>query len=319
MRSKYYYFYGATTFALVLANPPAFGHGESIGGVGGAGVNTVGAVIAERPTVGLRYQSRSYDQFSDAQLLAFQAQGQDVHQHSGEHTAFLGGSFPLGRDTDLTLQLPLVRFVGFKDNSNDYALTNQTISTTDVSQGVGDLLALLRQRIWQHDEQHVALIAGIKAPTGATNRLTNEGEPVGTHNQPGSGSWDAQAGVAYSGHWRDILAISADFLLRYNTTGARTFRSGNSVQTDLAILYMPHRDFSPVVEFNAILQERDTENGGTKLNSGVRSLFLAPGFRWRITPTTTVFGAVAVPLIQELPGIQNDERFRVTLGLGTSF
>lgn len=319
MKSVCSHFHGAASFVLALAASPAFGHGESIGGVGGAGINTISAVIAERPTVGLRYQLRSYEQFSDAQLLAFQAQGQDVHQHSKEHTAFLGGTFPLTRDTDLTLQLPLVRFVGFKDNSNDYALTNQTISTTDVSQGVGDLLTLLRRRIWLHDEQHLSLIAGIKAPTGATNRLTDEGELVGTHNQPGSGSWDAQAGVAYSGHWRDILAISANFLVRYNTIGARTFRSGNSIQTDLAILYMPHRDFSPVVEFNAILQERDTENGGTKLNSGVRSLFLAPGFRWRITPTTTVFGAAAVPLVQELPGIQNKERFRVTIGVGTSF
>lgn len=311
--------YGAFAIHLAVGSTAALAHGESIGGVGGAGINTISATIAEQPTLGLRYYSRTYAQFSDAELLAFQAQGKDVHQHSREHTAFLGGTIPLGHDTDLSLQLPLVRFVGFKDNSNEYALANGAISTTDVAQGVGDLLALVRHRIWQRDERHVALIVGIKMPTGVTNRPTNEGETVGTHNQPGSGAWDTQAGIAYSAHWRDIFAISADFLVRYNTTGAREFRSGNSLQADVAVLYKPHQDFSPVIELNAVLQKRDTEYGGTKLNSGSTSLFLAPGFRWRMSSRTSLFGAFAVPLAQKLPGIQNDERFRISIGVATSF
>lgn len=291
-------------------------HGESIGSVGGAGTNTVSAIPVEGAVLGLRFLQRGYRLRSDEELLALQAQGQDVHQHALEQSVFLSGTVGLTENTDITLQLPFNRFRNFRDNSDEYALANNAISVTDTSKGIGDLLLLGRYRFWRGDDHHLAVLAAIEFPTGEVNQKTNQGEIVGTHNQPGSGSWDSQFGVAYTGHWRDVIGVSADLIARFNSPGAGEFRSGNSLNADLAFAYEPHATFVPFLEFNAIFQERDTERGHTKLNSGVHSIFVAPGFRWNLGRRYSLFGSVAVPVYQELPGIQNKEAYRVNIGLG---
>ena len=295
-------------------------HGEPVRGIGAATINTVGAEISSGVGVGIRYDRRAYKLFTDAELLQFQQAGEDVHQHAVEETIFLGASFGITPNIDLSVQLPLGRFSNFKDNSDSFALANNTISATDVSQGVGDLLVMGRYRFFQREDQNIAAIAGIKLPSGNTRQRTNAGDIVGTHNQPGSGSTDFIFGFGYSAHYfSDMIGVSADALARINTDGANEFRSGNSVLLNLALSYQPHNRLVPILEFNFITQDRDNENSAVKRNSGVTSLFITLGSRLKITENNSVLAAFAFPAIQNLPGIQNKEAYRINVGWSYGF
>ena len=160
----------------------------------------------------------------------------------------------------------------------------------------------------------------MKLPSGDVRQRTNNGEIVGTHNQPGSGSVAFQLGGAYTGHFfNDILGISGDVIGRINTEGAGNFRSGNSLQVDVASSYRPHGWLVPVLELNAIFQERDIEDNEAKRNSGVSSLFISPGLRITLAGRHSLFAVASFPLWQDLPGIQNKEEYRLGAGYGISF
>lgn len=284
------------------------------------GIFTTGAITTEGLGLSTLYYRRVYNQFADSQLLDFRRQqGEDVHQHQREETLYLNLSVGLLRNWDVNFQLPFNRFSNFRDNSDEFAIANNTISKTDVSQGVSDLLILTRYRFWQQNDQHIAAFFGLKLPTGNYRQTTNNGDLVGTHNQPGSGSVDIQLGLAYTEHFRDIVGVSADVVARVNTEGAGRFRSGNAIQADLAIGLRPHALLVPFVELNALFQERDIENDQIKRNSGVSSLFVTPGLRFTIGGRHTFFGTVAWPLWLQYPGIQNKEAYRFSLGYGFGF
>ena len=309
---------------LLITSIEALAHGESVRGTGGGTLNTVGAETQEGNSLSVRYDRRTFELFSDEQLLDFRRnQGEDVHQHAREETVFLAAVFGLTKDAELSLQLPFTRFSGFKDNSDDFAIANDTISTTDRSDGIGDLLIMGKYRFWEQADHHLAALFGLKLPTGNIRQRTNNGDIVGTHNQPGSGSIDFQLGGAYTGHFfAEEIGVSADVIARINSEGANDFRSGNSVQMDVAVSFRPHRPLVPILELNFITQQRDIENNEIKRNSGVSSLFWSIGARIAIDNhhgDHSLFGYYSQPVWQDLPGIQNEEDYRLGFGYGLGF
>lgn len=306
--------------AALVRTSPGYAHGESVRGVGGAGVNTTGGEVSTGSSVYLRYDLRRYSLFSDAQLGEFQRAGENVHQHSREHSAFLGATAGIFPRLDMSFLLQANRFENFTDNGDAFARRTSTLSRTDVSQGIGDLLLLGRYQFAHWKNQRVAAIGGVKLPTGNFRQRTNQGEIVGTHNQPGSGSIDFQVGAGYSGDLGDRLVLSADTLFRINSGGAGSFRSGNSIQADVAAGVRVCSVLVPSVELNAFFQERDVELDLVKKNSGIYSLFLTPGLRTSFGPHS-VFVAASVPLWQAFAAgvISNTERVRTSLGYSFSF
>lgn len=301
----------------------AWAHGDSFsGGIGG--VNTVGAEISTGESLGIRYNRKKYNLFSDAQLLAFQTAGQDVHQHSVEEALLLSYNKGISENWDISFQLELPTFSNFSDNSDAFALANNTISRTDISEGLGDLFTLARYRFLTWDmaggDHHLAALMGIKLPTGNYRERTNNGELVGTHNQPGSGSTDFFLGSSYTGHFFDeLFGVSSDVIFRTNNEGAGEFRAGNSIQTDLAISYKPHRDFTPFVEFNGFFQQRDMEFDEVKPNSGTRIVFMTVGFQYTFLEKHGFFLSYSEPIFQDLQGIQSPMEFKFDFGYTISW
>lgn len=304
------------TLALVPAL--AHGHGESVRGVGGVGINTTGGQIVRGFGLSARYDLRQYSLFSDSELAAWQQQGENVHQHAREQVLLLGFSAAWRERWDLTFLLQANRFSNFTDNGDGYALETGKLSRTAVSQGLGDMLVVGRVRLLARKDHHLAAIGGLKLPTGNVRQRTDQGEIVGTHNQPGSGSVDFQLGLGYTAHLADRIGITADAIARINTQGANQFRSGNSIQADLAIGYRPHAVFVPSIELNAFFQQQDIERDEVKRNSGIASVFITPAMRVRIGRRHALSAGFSYPLWQKFPGISNDEAFRVSVGYGVT-
>lgn len=309
---------------LAITSTGALPHGESVRGGGGSTLNTVGGETQEGHSFSVRYDRRMFDLFTDAQLLDFRRNlGEDVHQHAREETVFFAATFSLTRDAELSFQLPFPRFTDFKDNSDQFAIANDTISVTDRSAGIGDLLIMAKYRFWEQSDHHLAALFGLKLPSGNIRQRTNAGDIVGTHNQPGSGSVDFQIGAAYTGHFfEEGIGLSADLIARINSEGAAEFRSGNSLQADVAMSFRPHETLVPILELNFITQQRDIEEDEIKRNSGVSSLFLSIGIKMSIgdhEDGQSIFGYFSWPIWQDLPGIQNKEDYRFGFGYGLGF
>lgn len=318
---------------LLLAGiSPAHAHGESIRGGGSGSINAMGAAILEEPVVGLRWDARRYETFTDQQLIDFRAQGEDVHMHSSEDAYFLSFGFPLNEDMDINLMLQYNNFKKFKDNGDQFASdcfsatpavagnssTANCISPTEESPGFGDMLVTGRYRFFNDGDNQWTSIFGVILPTGKITNKTDNGEIIGTHNQPGSGAITFQGGIAYSGHLTEKIAIDADALYRFGTQGAKQFRSGNSMQFDVAASFAHHSSIVPVIELNGIFFDQDLENDEIKKNSGGDVVYLSPGISFKINDKQGIYTNVSYPIYQELTGISNDEKYRWSMGWSTS-
>ncbi len=329
--------------ALLLGQSAAFAHGESIRGGGSGAINAMGAGIVEDVVLSLRWDARRYELFSDQEMVNFRLQGEDVHQHSKEDAYFIQIGIPVTEDIDLAIMTQYNNFKGFKDNgdgqatlcffddgnpnngfANNPTVTNpstQCISETDESPGWGDTLIMGRYRFYNDGKHQWAGVLGLLMPTGKftnktdPNPYTGQAEILGTHNQPGSGAFTVQTGIAYSGHLTDKVAMDADWILRVSGPGANNFRSGNSWQADVAFSYNHHAKFTPVVELNGIFFKKDNEDGEPKKNSGGDVVYLSPGINVKFTDSIVAYGNFSYPIYQNLGGISNDEKYRWSLGV----
>ncbi|HHM06178.1 MAG TPA: transporter [Gammaproteobacteria bacterium] len=318
---------------LLVVSTSVFAHGESLRGGGSGSINTVGASILEEKVIGLRWDARRYETFSDQQLIDFKADGEDVHMHSSEDAYFLTYGFPVNEDMDISLMWQYNNFKGFKDNGDDFAndcfaknppvkgdpSSAKCISPTKESPGFGDMLITGRYRFFNDGDNQWASVFGVILPTGKITNRTDNGEIIGTHNQPGSGAITFQGGIAFSGHLTESIALDADVIYRFGTQGAKQFRPGNSLQADVAAAFAHHSSIVPVIELNAIFFDQDIENDEIKKNSGGDVVYLSPGINYKISKRQGIYANFSYPVYQELGGISNDEKYRWSLGWSSAF
>lgn len=321
--------------SLLLSQTAVFAHGESLRGGGAGSINAVGASILENFTIGLRMDGRRYETFSRQEMVAFRQQDEDVHAHSEENAYFLSLGMPISEDLDLGVMIQYNQFKGFRDNGDGQATAcfampgnaanPDCVSETDDSRGWGDTLITARYRFYNDGENQWAGVFGLIVPTGKiTNKTdknlgTGQDEILGTHNQPGSGAYTVQGGIAFSGHLSEKIAVDADALYRVNGPGANNFRAGNSFQFDVAAAYGHHSRVFPVLELNGIFFKKDNEENEPKTNSGGDVIYISPGININLTDNQGIYGNVSYPIYQELGGISNDEKYRFSLGWSYSW
>ena len=303
---------------LVIAiSEEAAAHGETARGGGSANaINAVGGEIGTGWTLGLRLEVRDFELFSDQQLTQFVEAGEDVHQHSQEMSAFISVNTAIHRDIDLTLVLPFNAFRDFREAElGEDGMPH--IVEDDFSGGVGDMVVVGRYRFLQRNRHHLGLLGGIKIPTGMNRQTDNDGERLGTHNQPGSGSIDFQLGLGYN-FSHGGFGLTANVLAHVRTAGVLGYHAGNLLQTDLALSYR----LGPVgfvAELNYMISQRDVEYDEILLNTGIHTLYVSPGLMFSSRSGHTVFATASIPVFQDLPGIQNAERVRAGVGYFLSF
>lgn len=320
---------------LAIGSGAAFSHGESIrGGGGGGAINAVGAEIIDKTIVSFRFDGRRYSTFSDQEMVDFKINdNEDVHMHSAEDGYFFSLGFPISDDMDINILAQFNNFTGFKDNGDDFAskcfapiiagtdtTTNpkNCISPTNASPGIGDTLVTGRYRFFSSDKHQIASIFGVVIPTGTVTNLTDNGEIIGTHNQPGSGAITFQGGLGYSGHMmNNTVGITADIIARAPTQGAKQFQTGRSFQADIAFSYTIGK-FTPVIELNYIKFLKDLEAYEVKKNSGGQSLALSPGVSYSVSDDIGIFANYSF-LYNDLGGISNPENFRFSSGIAYAF
>ena len=345
--------------ALLLAQPAFAHHPTAVSGAGGAGpINTISATTLDKgqSSFGAVYEFINFGGLSDAALIAG-AQLSGSHDHSVKTVESVAVTYAYGVTNDLTVsvRLPWIRRTGIREAEIEDPSEPPEIFNRGDNSGIGDLTLLGQYRFYNnHSTQtEAALLLGVKAPTGVTDRLNNQGEPFDAEFQPGSGSWDGLFGLAYTqrfGPW----SFDANALYMLVTKGVQETDLGDRFLYNAAISYrltgrasglapmmlgaLPdpmwhggpghsraHHDERAIgpaldlaLELNGEWQAKKVQAGVTDPNMGGNTLYLAPGLRFS-KDNWSSFVSVGIPIINNLNGIQSEPDIRIVTGLSVTF
>lgn len=268
----------------------------------------------------------------DAELIELASH--HVHAHNADWTGRATLSLAYGAADHLTLtaSLPYVHRDGLRAGEHSHvggAAVNEVVELGSAG-GFGDL-TLGAQYLLAHDHDAgwgVALIGGIKLPTGSTHRRSDEGERLETEHQPGSGSWDPYAGVALSKQW-SATRLDANLLYQATSRGAQRTELGDRAVASAALSRSlgtagdgeDHADggWSLSLEGIGEWEKRQRVDGELERDSGGKVAWIAPGVRYTAASGWSAATSLAVPVWQDIRPSHPDNRLRLTLSLGRAF
>lgn len=300
---------------------PAFraplNHGP--GTSGGGSATTSGETLGRgRWTISLHSDFTEFEGVSRDEAEAIAA---DVGEFDALGSAWVNQlELAYGVTDDLQLGVTLGYYAGtdFIDAEED-GLGGAESATAD-PRGIGDTWLTGKLRVLRGAPGHLAVVAGVKLPTGDDEETLSNGEELEPSSQPGSGSVDYEAGVAYSRYLtpRVTLDASALYVVR---TEHDDFEVGDRADVGLALAYRLTEDvrapnaWSVFGELEGIWLGEDDEAGEENENSGGETLYLALGVRDRVSEHFSFSLAPALPLLQDVNGEQVEADWRVGLVL----
>ena len=337
----------AATLCLVAAGPTLADHPSvGLGTVAGP-VITIPAtpMTAGEWAVGARSEIIEFDRFSDQQLADFAAAGLEAHSvdQVRAHSVSLG--YGVTENLSLYARLPFIQRDSVREGEFD-GIDAEAHLHGD-SDGIGDLTLLGLYRFLEQENTgaDVALLAGLKMPTGETTDKDREGLEFETEFQPGSGSWDPMLGLAASKRI-GAYSLDANVLYVFTQEGARQTDLGDVFSYNAALSYRlgggehhhdhedhgdhdnhqatenreyGHASWDLILELNGEHRQRESIAGMSDSHSGGNVVYLSPGVRFTSADKWAAFASVGVPVIDNTNGIQTDISYRVIAGVGFAF
>jgi len=307
------------TLILGLAASAAWAdHGK--GSVGGRTISprTLHEEEASVET-GFRYQSSRT--FSDDSLLTESANGHDIHSVDWLAEFSISGSYGVTNHLTISLSLPFEVLHGFRFVEDD-GVNPPAVEGANSIVGMGDATLLGKYSI-PVEPLELAVLAGVKIPTGSTSQQDNAGDPLEPDHQPGTGSWDPILGVAV-GRQFEQFTLGGSVLYRITTEGRHDFKPGQqlivAVKGEVQVAGLGN---FPRVYVSLEIAEQFTakdEGAGMKnQDTGGSLLTIGPGVRVRANDHVTFAATLALPLYQGLNGVQHKERFEFLFGTVVDF
>src|SRR3954452_4679494 len=161
--------------AFALASSPALADHMGPSGVGsGGGQFVFGPETLDEGhgSVGFRVTYTRPDQRSDEVLAALA--GQHIHAHNTDYNlnASLGVAYGITHELTLSAELPYVRRDHLREGEHSHVngeAINEVVQLGNVA-GFGDMNILAKYRLTHGEDGGLALVAGIKVPTGSTRK-----------------------------------------------------------------------------------------------------------------------------------------------------
>ena len=349
---------------LLLASPALAHHPGGASNTGGAGpLFTISATTLEagHGAVAFVYEYIKFGGLGDAQLI--DAAGKHIHAHSigAIQTPIATASYGVTDDLMVSVRMPWVIRNDIREGHHAHGhggIVSNTVDYRGDSSGVGDVTFLGQWRFFNNTvtRTEAAFLFGVKAPTGATNRIDALGQLFEAEFQPGSGSWDFLLGGAFTqrfGAW----SFDANVLGVIASRGTQDTNLGSRLLYNAAVSYrlvgytppeqraglpssalahgpVPHRHKHPldkiaaqpqpqwtvdaILELNGEVHDYQTIGGVKDLNSGGHVALLSPGIRVAYGAFSG-FALFGVPIINEMNGIQSKVDYRLFTGVACAF
>jgi len=269
-------------------------------------------------------------QRSDTELEALAAQDVAAHDLDYMATGVIGLAYGVTDRLTLTAELPYTRRADLREG---VALPAPGVEQLGDVSGFGDASLLAKYRIAGSNERGLALIGGIKLPTGSTRHFSTEGKLLEAEHQAGSGSWDAYLGAA-AGTDLGRITLDASVLYQFTSTGAQQTRLGNRMQGGLALSHRfgadehhhhgegeddhhhhGHSSWDLFGEATAEWEGRQNVSGVTEEETGGTALWLTAGARLNSASGFALTVAAGLPLSQDVRPSHAPGSYRVSLAL----
>jgi len=304
-------------------------------GAAGAIMTTPGATLPKGKAVfGLGVQFIDMDEISDSELETLGAADEDVHSVGSLLNLTANLAYGITNDLTMGISMPYLERNDIREAHNDMGVGEAEFAGD--STGMGDLSLFGQYRFYHDARQDMALIAGLKTPTGDTSEREAEGGLFESEQQPGSGSWDPFAGLAFNRNW-GRAGFSANVLYTHTTEGSQQTDLGNVFNYNLALSY---RAWSPegghdhdhhqhafnildyvdlALELNGDVRGKDEIDGEDEKHSGGHILYVSPGIRVGLGHRWSLFTSIGVPVVNDHNGQQSEPDYRIIGGISCAF
>lgn len=159
--------------------------------------------------------------------------------------------------------------------------------------GLGDVTAVAVQD---------GFLAGLKLPTGSTERHNANGDKAEPGLQPGTGSTDLILGVQSAVNWGRTHSF-ARLNWQKPLNERHQFQAGSQLNLDLGTSYR-HGVLNWQLQLNAARKGRDGGERAESADSGGKTLWLSPGLGWMLSPELETYLFWQRPLYQYRNGVQ---------------
>ncbi len=162
--------------------------------------------------------------------------------------------------------------------------------------------------------------AGLTLPTGATDITNGTGAPAERSLQPGTGTTQFVA----SAYYRQALPLAnsqwyAQAAVQTPLNESAGYKPGTQWGVDVGYRYDVSDALGVNLQLNYAWKGRDSGAEAEPADSGGRTLALAPGVTWALSPTTQLYGFVSVPVYQNVNGVQLTADWSLAAGLSVQF
>ena len=325
----------ASSLILGLATPALADHtGPTGAGSSGGAIDVQGPETLEAGhfAVGQQTTLSLPKDRSDAELEALA--GQHIHAHTGDYTlnAAFGAAYGVTSQLTISAELPYIRRDDLREGKHSHSggVTTNAVAPLGSVTGLGDASVLARYSL---AGGLLALIGGIKVPTGGTHARDLAGERLETEHQPGTGSWDPIAGAAL-GVPLGWAKLDASVLYQFAGKGAQATRLGDRLQAGLALSHRfgpgehhhdagepehHHASWEVFASTSVEWEGRQAIAGAVEAESGGTTVWLTPGVRYNSASQISFAAAVGVPVWQDIRASHPDNRLRLIVSLGKGF
>jgi hypothetical protein len=317
---------------VARADHPTLGFGTGLAGP----IVTVSAVPLEkgRLAVDLRTELINQKAFTDADLVRFAEADRDVHSVDWVLSPSLGLAYGAGENLTLGLRLPYLYRNAIREAHHEPGGEPPHVEELGDAKGFGDLTLFGQYRFLARPAEslHLALLYGVKVPTGRTDIRTPEGERYEAEHQPGSGSWDPLFGLAMTRHI-NRLTFDVSTLYQLATKGTQKTDLGDNLTYNAALSWRvpeighshpgggqhSHLNWDLILEANGEYRRKEEVAGVKNPESGGNILFLSPGTRLSADDGMSASLSIGIPVLEDLNGKQSEPEYRLQFSVGALF
>ncbi len=227
--------------SFALAAPAAAHHPGGGGNTGGAGpIFTIPASTLDegQTAVGVMFEYVRLRTLSDQALVKAAVSGNEgVHDHKTIESASAILAYGLTKDLTVGMRLPWLGRTGIREGDATDPLNPAVVDRGSAS-SFSDVTFLGQYRFFNDNSSRTeaAVLLGVKAPTGATNRVDKQGGLFDAEFQPGSGAWNGLFGLALT-HRFGSWSFDSNVLYILSSTGTQDTDLGDRFLYSAALSY----------------------------------------------------------------------------------
>jgi hypothetical protein len=236
----------------------------------------------------------------------------EIQQRTVNRNTWLDLNYVVNSTWALSVALP------YEDRFHTTIAAGDTDVSTSRASGLGDIRLLARYQQFNPDRSF-SLQFGFKLPTGGFNQDffagPQAGELLDRGLQLGTGTTDLLAGAAWFTKPVASLGCFAQVMLDQPLAARAGFLPSTSVTLSGGIRWLNTSRFTPQLQLNLKTEGREHGAEADTPNSGSTIAYLSPGLTAELSPRTTSFVFVQLPVYQRVNGLQLEPKWVLSLGV----